>query len=64
MVRYKIEMVYEYKMLPPTDEKTIEETINTYASDGWQVFIFNRTVDNKYYALMFKVKQKELRPKG
>jgi len=57
-------MVHEYKMLPPMDEKTVEETINTYATDGWQVLVFSRTVDNKYYALMFRVRQKELKPKG
>ena len=64
MRRYKIEMVHEYKVLPPMDEKTVEETINAYATDGWQVFVFSRTVDNKYYALMFRVRQKESKPKG
>jgi hypothetical protein len=63
MGRYKIEMVYEYKVLPPMEEKKVEETINSYATDGWQVLVFRRTADDKYYALMYRVKQKELRPK-
>lgn len=64
MGKYKIEMVKEYKFLPPTDEKTVEATINSYATDGWQVLVFSRTADGKYYTLMSRSKQKELRPKG
>ena len=62
--KYKIEMVNEYKVLPLTEEKTVEATINFYATDGWQVLVFSRTADGKYYALMFRSKQKELRPEG
>lgn len=57
-------MEHEYKLLPPMDGKTVEDTINAYATDGWQVFVFSRTFGNKYYALMFRVRQKELKPKG
>ena len=64
MGKYKIEMMKEYKVLPPTDEKTVEATVNSYATDGWQVLVFSRTADGKYYTLMFRSKQKELRPKG
>ena len=64
MGKYKIEMVNEYKVLPPMDEKAVEAAINSYATDGWQVLVFSHTTDGKYYALMFRVKQKELKPKG
>jgi hypothetical protein len=64
MGKYKIEMMYEYKVLPPMDEKAVEAAINSYAADGWQVLLFSRTADGEYYALMFRVKQKELKPKG
>jgi hypothetical protein len=64
MGKYKIEMVNEYKVLPPMDEKAVEATINSYAIDGWKVFVFSRIADGEYYALMFRVKQKELKPKG
>jgi len=33
MGKHKIEMVEEYKVVPPTDEKTVEATINSYARD-------------------------------
>jgi hypothetical protein len=64
MGKYKIEMVNEYKVLPPMNEKAVEAAINSYATDGWQVLVFSRTADGEYYTLMFKVKQKELKPKG
>ena len=63
MRKYKIEMVNEYKVLPPMEEKIVEATINSYAIDGWQVHVFNCNVAGKYYALMFRSKKKELRPK-
>jgi hypothetical protein len=39
MAKYQIEMVKEYKVLPPMDEKAVEATINSCAIDGWQVFV-------------------------
>ena len=64
MARYKIEMLHEYKVLPPMDEKTVEAAINNLAAEGWQVLEFSYTADNKYYALMFRVRQRELKLKG
>jgi len=64
MGKYKIEMLYEYKVLPPMNEKAVETAINSYATDGWQVLVFSRTIDGEYYTLLFRVKQKELKPKS
>lgn len=56
--KHKIEMVKEYKVLPPMGEKSVEATINSHARDGWEVLVFNRVANGKYYTLMVRAKQK------
>jgi hypothetical protein len=64
MEKYKIEMMKEYKVLPPMDENAVETAINSCAIEGWQVLVFSRTAEGNYYTLLFRTKQKQLRLKG